>query len=38
MPPFIILNTRWGDSIRQPTREDMARALHEIFHEDRPNL
>jgi hypothetical protein len=38
MARFVLLNTRWGDTIRTPSREDLERALREIFHEDLPNL
>jgi hypothetical protein len=38
MARFVLLNTRWGDTIRSPVREDLERALREVFHEDLPNL
>jgi len=38
MARFVLLNSRWGDTIRSPSREDLERAVHEIFHEDLPHL
>jgi hypothetical protein len=38
MARFVLLNSRWGDTIRSPSREDLERAIHEIFHEDLPEL
>jgi hypothetical protein len=38
MARFVLLNTRWGDTIRAPVRQDLERALREIYHEDLPDL
>jgi hypothetical protein len=36
--PWVILSCRYGADIRQPSDEDLAGALSEIFHENLPSM